>query len=283
MPASKLKTLLILILSCTCLFLLALLLPQQLDTARRQAEQQSQLETLFAAYDLTLNANSIPVSKMLYQLEMDLNTVSDLEAATALLGQEVLAQDDSTHYISLYQSRLGQCRIARNGTLQAQLTQGPHGTDLVALTRELAEKMGLSVAHISEPARLSAGIYQVSLTQALLDVPNYSTELLFRYENNTLTEITGSVFFGTENVLRVSDFVCLSASDALVRLLSSRNELGWVGQSVLSVQQGYVRTETASATLLRFTPIWLVETDTGFFEINGITGQVAPSNLHSMA
>ena len=64
-----------------------------------------------------------------------------------------------------------------------------------------------------------------------------------------------------------------SCADALVCLLSSRDSLGWVGSEILSCEQGYVHSETASSAM-RFVPVWRIETDAGTFHVSGITREV---------
>ncbi len=49
-------------------------------------------------------------------------------------------------------------------------------------------------------------------------------------------------------------------------LLSSRDSLGWVGSEILSCEQGYVHSETASSAM-RFVPVWRIETDAGTFHV----------------
>ena len=277
MPASKLKTIVIIILTLVVILLLSLMAPLRLQSQEQKRQIGQRLETLFASYGLELDAERIPDSRSLYLLELDADDVSDLTAITALLGSEVLQQDDSTRYLSSYQSALGSCQTSRTGSFTAQLNQGPSGNNLPELTKKILTQMGIAVSSVSEPVRLSAGVYEVKAVRQLLSVPNFTSDVRFQFENNTLVEISGTLFLGTQSVMRVGDEVCISATDALVRLLSSRNALGWVGKSVLSIQQGYIRSETASAASVRFTPVWLVETDTGYFEINAMTGDVSTS------
>ena len=274
MPVSKLKNLVILILLTVCIFLLALVVPQRLRQQRAQAEIRSRLESLFASYGLSLEASAIPASLPLSPLEINLDQVTDMTAITALLGEEVLVQDDSSRYFSAYRSALGQCQTSRSGSFQAQLTQGPSGTDLTQLTRTLLQSMGVDAASVSQPVRLSAGVYEVQAVQKLLSVPNFSSELRFHFENTTLVSLSGTLFPGTDAPQQTDEGTCLSATDALVRLLSSRRDLGWVGTAVRSVRQGYLKSETASTSILRFVPVWLIETDTGSFTVHGLTGEV---------
>ena len=62
-------------------------------------------------------------------------------------------------------------------------------------------------------------------------------------------------------------------ADALVVSLLSRDSLGWVGSEILSCEQGYVHSETASSAM-RFVPVWRIETDAGTFHVSGITREV---------
>ena len=71
----------------------------------------------------------------------------------------------------------------------------------------------------------------------------------------------------------MSQRACISCADALVALLSSRDQLGWVGSEIVSCEQGYVHSETASSAL-RFVPVWRIETDAGSFYVNGVTREV---------
>ena len=56
--------------------------------------------------------------------------------------------------------------------------------------------------------------------------------------------------------------------------LDARYDLGWVGSAIESVVQGYARSETAAAAAVHLTPVWRLETDTGVFQVNGLTREV---------
>ena len=116
----------------------------------------------------------------------------------------------------------------------------------------------------------------VTARQALLGVPVFGAELTFTYQNGTLCAVSGTVCPGNGTAQRVSEQECMSCADALTQILASRDETGWVGSRILSVQQGYLHAETAAAAL-RFVPMWQIETDTALFFVNGITGEVRQS------
>ena len=132
--------------------------------------------------------------------------------------------------------------------------------------------MDFDAASIAEPERESAGVYSVCAVQSLFGVPVFESALTFTYRNSILSAVEGTYYPAAETV-RVSEDACLSCADALVCLLSSRDQLGWVGSQILSCTQGYLQSETASSTM-RFVPVWRIETDTGSFYVNGTTREV---------
>ena len=276
MPISKLKNIMILLLALVNVLLLALVLPLRQERLHQQALTEENLEALFARYDVDLDAGTLPDSRSLYTLEFSPEGDAALPAVQVLLGEMVLTQDDSTQYQSLYRSSLGQCQISRSGQLEARLTGRDAENDLSQAVADCLEAMGVEAASISIPTRTSAGVYTVRAVQQLLGVPVFSSTLEFTFHNSVLTRIDGTVFFDTSNLFRTDDVTCISCADALVAFLSSRDELGWVGSVILNVSQGYLRTETASATQVRLIPGWQVSTDTGSFWVNGITRQVSP-------
>ena len=118
-------------------------------------------------------------------------------------------------------------------------------------------------------------MYTLTATQSILGVPVLSGDLTLTYSNSRLTALEGTFFTGADTLARVSDESCLTAADALVAFLSARYDLGWVGSAVTGMEQGYLRSEAATAAAVRLTPVWRLDTDTGSFLINGMTGEVA--------
>lgn len=274
MPVSKLKTLAILILLLANLALLVLVVPSRLATARDAATLHDSLCSLYEAQEISLTPDAIPDTVPLYVLELKETDAGSLQAAKALLGEELLMQDDSSRYLSTYRSDSGTCSISRSGEFSAQLTGQEERGDLKASSRKLLKNMGFSFEPLPDAERVRAGVYTVTATQQILGMPVFSGDLVLTWSNSRLTAIDGFFFPGTDSLTRVSDNACLSAADALIAFLSARYELGWVGSAVTGLQQGYIRSETAAAASVRLTPVWRLETDTGTFQINGMTGEV---------
>lgn len=274
MPVSKLKNLAILILLLANLALLALVIPSRLAAGQQTDELHQSLCDLYANQDIDLPPEIIPDTASLYVLELKESEDATLQAASALLGESLEILDDSSRYFSVYRSEVGTCSISRTGEFSAQLTDQPEQRDPVSATRRLLRSMGFDHGKLPEAQRLRAGVYTVTATQQVLGMPIFSADLVFTWSNSRLTALEGTFFPGTNALVRVSDTACLTAADALVAFLSARYELGWLGSAVTGLEQGYLRSDTATAAAVRLTPVWHLQTDTGSFFINGVTGEV---------
>ncbi len=275
MPYSKVKNLLILILALVNALLLCLVLPLRHERMEQQELEARKLADLFSRSGVALAVGALPEERTLYTLEFSPNPEAALPAANALLGAAVLAQADSTPYLSLYTASTGRVEFARGGSLEARFYGRKSAGSVPEEVRSLMGGMGLETAYISEPTRQSAGVYQVTAVQKLLDVPVFSSALVFIYRSGALARLEGTAYFDTSGICRSDDAACASCADALVAFLGSRDALGWVGAEVTEVSQGYLHVETASAAVVRLVPGWRVSTDTGAFWVNGITREVS--------
>lgn len=278
LPVSKLKNLVILILLLANLAMLGLLLPGRLEERREAEDLRQSLSALYAAQDVDLDPAVIPDTVTLYALELGEDPAADLQAAKALLGDQVLVQDDSTRYLSAYQSAYGTCSLGRVGRFHAQLEDQEESGDLVKAAKKTLKRMGFSYSSLSQPERVRAGVYTLTATQSVLDAPVFGGELTLTYSNNCLSSLDGVFFTGAGTLTRVSETACISAAGALVSFLSARYDLGWVGSEIVSMEQGYLRAETAAAAAVHLTPVWKLTTDTGVFYISGVTGEVTTAS-----
>ena len=276
MPVSKLKNLAILILLLANLALALLVVPNRLHVRQETKALHDSLCSLYEQQAITLDPDAIPDTVSLYVLELKEDGSGSLQAARALLGENVWLHDTSTRYLNEYRSEKGSCSISQSGEFFAELTAQEPQQDLQTASRRLLKQMGFSSAALPEPMLAENGAYTVSATQQVLGMPVFAGDLVLTWRDGCLAELRGVFFPGANTLTRVSDSSCMSAADALVRFLSIRYELGWVGSAITGLQQGYIRSETAAAATVRLTPVWRLETDTGLYQINGMTGEVTP-------
>lgn len=268
MSVSKIKNLILLILALTAAFLLVLVVPSRTRQSREARELHERLSKQFEAYDVTLEGDSLPASATLFTVEPA--GTDELTAMRALLGETVQAAETATRYETRYVSELGECSLTHNGQISCLLQGGKSVRDPEGNTRKLLRGMQLQAAELE--TEQTGGTVTVHVKQQLLGVPVCSEGLDFTYENDILIAVTGTVFLRTDSLMRTSEQTCISCADALVRLLSGRDSLGWMGSRISGMEQGYQPVETASG--MRLIPVWRLETDTGTVVVNGITREV---------
>lgn len=253
MPVSKLKNLAILILLLANAALICLLVPRQLEKHAQTEALFDSLHTLCAEQGVTLQEDCFDESLALYALEF--HDRSDAEAAALAVldpdGERTSAQWE-------------------DGRLALKLQQQKEVSDLRGHTKSLLKNMQFQTFRLEEPARVSPGIFDVTAQQSVLGVPVFSEGLTFRYANNCLRSVQGSFFAGP--VIRTDDAVCCTAPEAVVAFLGARVDLGWVGSTVVRLEQGYLSADTKG--LVRLIPCWLLTTDTGSYYVNGLDGSV---------
>ena len=174
MPVSKLKNLVLLVLLLANLALLAVVVPNELANRREAENQRLSLQTLYAREQVALDPKAVPETVTLYTLQLEENPQADLLAATALLGEQVLVQDDSTRYLSTYRSQNGSCSISRTGGFQATLENRQPDRSISAAAERILKDMGFQWHRLSEPQRVRAGVYTVTASQSVLGVPVFS-------------------------------------------------------------------------------------------------------------
>ena len=273
MPISKLKNLIILILLAATGFLLALVVPNKLAQSRQKQAQHRELISLFSSYGIALSEQILPQEQTLYTVELPNTQSCGSALAAALFENPVLMQDAASRENCTFTDQNGNLSYDSGGHLRVTLRQSEEVSSLKSGAKKILKTLDYPVASVSEPERISAGVFCVNAQELLFDVPVFSEPLCLTYTNQRLSRIDGIFFGGAKDAVRVDNTPCISCADALVALLSKRDQIGWVGSSVLSVRQGYRRVDTASSSI-RMSPCWRIVTDAGSFYVGGITGEI---------
>ena len=237
MSASRMKNLILLILTLCALGLLCIVVPNRLAQTHEQRQMLQELKTLYESYGLSVLLDELPRSPVLYSVELSEDGAQT--AAQALLGAKAAPAGESG-FESTYESELGTLHITRTGGFSAVMTGGSR---------------------------------VIRTSQTLLGVPVLGSQLALSYTDDCLTAVEGTFYTGGSSITRVSEQEAISAADALAQLLARRDALGWVGSAVTGLTQAYLPSDQAG-TGIRFVPVWLVETDAGSFFINGITREI---------
>ena len=264
MGAAKVKNLALIILALLNCALLVLVIPMQMQERRQSWRTTQELRALYESAEVQL-PEKIPESRNLHALEATLDPEAAAAAAGAVLGGSVTASSES--YLLQYHSPYGTCVIRRT-QMEADLEgRNVSGSGVKAVER-LLEEMKLSGRAVEE------GSGTVAAYQSILGTEIFSSRLIFSFEDGRLTGVSGTFCPVEATLVALGKEFCIPCTDALVAFLNARGETGWVGEVILSAEQGYLLADTASAAKLRFTPAWRLETDTGTYYVNGLTGEV---------
>ncbi len=271
MSVSKMKTVIILILVLMNLFLLMLVVPNFMPRYHQAQQAQTQLQTLFESYQLSLDLSTLPKSQPITSVNVSYDSDAALTAAKALLGDTVLVEEDPALYYSSYTSSSGTLRVYRSGLCDAALTGFDAVSDPAEHAQKLLTRMGLDICAITAQDT-GTGAVAVTATQSLGGIPLDPAQIQLVYTDGCLTQLSGTLYLGT--LSRPSSQTCLDCGEALIAFLGSRDVLGWVADQVYAVEQCYTHAGTASAATVRLDPSWKITTDTGYYLVNGITGAV---------
>ena len=269
MSASRMKNLILLVLTLCALGLLCIVVPNRLSQTHEQRQMLQELKTLYESYGLSIEPDELPRSPTLYSVELSEDGAQT--AAQALLGAKAALAGESG-YESTYESELGTLHITRTGGFSAALTGGSRVSIPEKAAEKLLRAMDFQYQTLTRE-QAGDGSVLISASQTLLGVPVLGSQLTLTYTDEQLTAVDGTFYTGGSSITRVSEQEAISATDALAQLLARRDALGWVGSAVTGLTLGYLPSDLAG-TGIRFVPVWLVETDAGSFHINGITREI---------
>ena len=112
MSASRMKNLILLVLTLCALGLLCIVVPNRLAQTHEQRQMLQELKTLYEGYDLSIDLDELPRSPTLYIVELSEDGAQT--AAQALLGAKT-APAGASGFESTYESDLGTLHITRTG------------------------------------------------------------------------------------------------------------------------------------------------------------------------
>lgn len=291
MEISKVKNIFIIALVIVNIFLLFLVVPKLSAQSSEQKAIGESLTGLFADKQISLDWSIVPNELELYELEISTDALVESNAASAVLGASISTQDDTGIGKRVYEGQYGSAEFRKTGEFGITLTvQQPPADSLelaAAATLELLsiETSGAFSFEVQENGKIKLTTTQVITGVPIgtasvpkgtaVAVPLYSSAIVLTYdEQNRLEHISGKWY--TSRSIAADSPKSVSAKTALVAFLSSRDSLGWVCTSVTAVEQGYVEESSPAYGVSNLVPVWMIETDTGAYYVDGLTCSVSP-------
>lgn len=193
------------------------------------------------------------------------------QMVSALLGESVKGVDRGGGLYT-YSADRGQISIRAGGELTAQLNDHPAWItpDPETHARSVMESLGVECRRTVYDVLGGNGV--ITYQQLLEEAPLFSCQLSFAYEDGRLTQLSGSLL-AMENAVLETDEV-LSLPTMLMRFLDGVLNSGDVCSAILSVEPGYLVTQSFTSTVgLR--PVWYISTNTADYYVDGISGELS--------
>ena len=211
MSASRMKNLILLILTLCALGLLCIVVPNRLAQTHEQRQMLQELKTLYESCGLSVLLDELPRSPVLYSVELSEDGAQT--AAQALLGAKAAPAGESG-FESTYESELGTLHITRTGGFSAVMTGGSRVRSSEKAAEKLLRAMDFQYQTLTRE-QTETGAVQIRTSQTLLGVPVLGSQLALSYTDDCLTAVEGTFYTGGSSITRVSEQEAISAADAL--------------------------------------------------------------------
>ena len=265
----KLKNLIILILLTVNAFLLVLVGARREEAAEYERSALEQTALVLENRGIAVDCSGLSAGDSLTPLGAGRELERELHMAQALLGKAVQA-DNRGGGLYLYHSGMGDLAMRTGGELSAELggsedwrTDHPerHAAGLL-------KKMGIEglLTGVTEEGDRTG----VRFRQLWHGTPVFSCEVEFTYSSHFLRSIQGTLLTAGGGAAEAGRVLTLPT--ALMRFSEEIAATGDVCTAVYSMVPGYRGTTQSLSGGVRLTPVWLVDTDTGSFYLDGLTG-----------
>lgn len=265
MEGSKLKNIVILILVITNFFLGLIMVVQGVTSSRRQTQTLLDAVDLLADRGIAVNADALPQDDFPAAMTVERDSDWERQQFAALLGENFTAAQRGL--VSYYQGDLGRAEVLEDGSFTVSFTPGALPTD----GQELSAHGLATLRRIGFDARVTAaGEDTLEAVQLLNGFPIFSCTVALRYENGALTQLSGTRLIGIP-AADPSQSASLSTATLLLRFRSGIIDSGDACSAIRTATQGYVLSAASGGTP-SLTPVLRLETDTGVYRVDALTG-----------
>ncbi len=272
MNSVKSKNFIIIVLLIINIALLSLIAYDAFGAQKMRNQALADSKAILAENGVTVSASAdlrkreLSLSQVVRDLEQERKNVQNVLGNTAAT--------DKGGNIIFYAGEHGQGEFRGTGSFNILLDGDayPAGDDAVAVARDFAKKLGLSVmrgdAAVSSDVTDGAGTVVLYCMASNVRVLN--CRVTFTFAGGNINLVSGSRPLDT--VTMDKDVDTLDVPTVLMRFLSEIKSEGYICSQLKEIELCYLMTSPASGegTL---TPVWRLVTDAGELHINGLTGK----------
>lgn len=268
MPWTKLKNIILLILVLTNLCLLALVGQQFVQNTRIESQTRENAIIFLQERGVEVDEELVPLTMELTPQVTERSLDREAEAAAALLRGGVTAEARGGEVYRYYNEN-GSIQFHSDGSFSAQLKPDafPIGEDREVSCRELLEQLDFQGQLLEEDGN------ELTFVQLWEGIPLFSQQVTVVCQQGGVSALSGGRrLIGTprEDTSRQT----ITVATALVNFHNGVSALGDVCSRIDDITQGYVTT-TSLTGAMTLTPVWRVTTDTGFYQLDAVTGTVS--------
>ena len=268
MDTRKLEYIIIIILALLNVFLLALVISEDVEERNNRRETETLLIELLEKSGIAVgpDAELIQTAPAGRTIERDMEQES--QRVYALLGEHM--SEELGGSIWFYHSDAGQIVMRGTGEMDYLAEGGVHirARSPEAVATELFRRAGVEL-YAEDAAADTANT--VTLCCGWGGFPVYNAVLEFHFFGEQLSMVSGTLMFSRETA--VSESAVMDSAGVLVRFVELVKSEGLICSELRSLTPGYSMTVTVSGESV-LTPVWRLTTDTGDVYINAVNGRL---------
>ena len=264
MEWSKLKNIVLVILLCTNLALLAIVARQELQSGYRSHQARQEALQFLSDRGVTVtDEDQVPDRMTLLPQKVERDLKREEELAGVLLGSGLQVQDRGAG-IYRYFNDSGYLQFHGDGSLQGEFAPGTIPGDTEQDCLDLLSRLDMTC----EVEERSENGY--TFRQWWEEAPLFNQQVTVETENGSICSVTAfRRLVGRPQADGSRETVTVAT--ALVNLYQGITELGDVCSRIDGIVQGYASVSALNGPMT-LTPVWRVETDTGAYQLDLVTG-----------
>ncbi|MBP1737014.1 MAG: hypothetical protein H6Q60_895 [Oscillospiraceae bacterium] len=265
----KLKTIIILILLALNLCLLVLVYLREENTSQYAEDIRDDAVSVLQNNGISLTARLPEDTQALSVYTVTRSTQDELAFATALLGEGTTAENLGGGLYRYTGSR-GSAQISAGGSFACQFSALPSSFNGVTELCNFLTSLGYQT-EVSADVPVNGS---VTVSQLWNKAPLISSECVFTYSDSVLQSASGLLLTSAPVSADSTEETSLSAATLLIRFLSGMIESGYVCNTVTDITPSF-QLSSIQSDRITLTPVWLITTDTGNYNLNTITGELS--------
>lgn len=271
MEKSKIKNLIIIVLALVDLFLMLIVINDEVKTSAARQYKIDSVRAVFAENDITIDKSVRLQDEIPKALYLKRDETAEKYRAARLIGD--CTTEDLGGNIYCYTGSLGQATFRGTGEFEIFLLSNAleNNHEHVSVAKNVLDELAIEYAKDEEPQITeNNGTTVVTLTCAYKGTPIYNAQVQFTFLNDYLKTVEGRRPLDDA----YGETTSQGAEDSITALMSflSYVRSGQLCTEITDLSAGYsVQTQVSGDCALN--PVWCITSDTGRYYVDGFTGK----------